>query len=257
MRGDRALPHPSCRHAHSRSRWRPRRNRWLRTSRQRGPRSDRNTVPISAGRSCRISWLDRGCVRYPCELAFDADPLLPGECAFPVPTRRAPGGRLPPVRAPLLSTEPARVPLLALYQLVSRQLRRLCLAGRRGGLRRRRAGNDKEEYYETLCAHGRRDRRRSRARGRRRRMPLRRTSGLTARPAFFACSAARLLRAAPAPSRERVDFPTRTSLGGPPASTGALAPGPPAARAQRKGAEPQGASALKTGGLRPAVRVNT
>ena len=33
---------------------------------------------------------DRTCVRYPCEIRFDATPLLPGEFAHPVPKGREP-----------------------------------------------------------------------------------------------------------------------------------------------------------------------
>src|SRR5215471_14415406 len=61
---------------------------------------------------------DRSCVRYPCEIVFDAAPLQPGEFAHPVARGDRPEeGFLMHVH-PFYMTQLDQVPLLVLYQLV-------------------------------------------------------------------------------------------------------------------------------------------
>jgi hypothetical protein len=73
----------------------------------------------------RIGWhelqrilADRTCVRYPCEIIFDARPLQPGEFAHPVPKGDRPEDGFAMHVHPLFMAQLDQVPLLALYQLV-------------------------------------------------------------------------------------------------------------------------------------------
>jgi hypothetical protein len=61
---------------------------------------------------------DRSCVRYPCEIVFDAGPLQPGEVAHPVPKGDRPEDGYALHVHPLFMTQLDQVPALALYQLV-------------------------------------------------------------------------------------------------------------------------------------------
>ncbi len=96
--------------------------------------------------------LDRGFVRYPCALAFDADPLLPGECAFPLPLGGRPEDGFRLCVHPFFATEPARVPLLALYQLVSVNYGAFASPEDAEAFGAAALGMTRDEYYETLCA---------------------------------------------------------------------------------------------------------
>jgi len=61
---------------------------------------------------------DRACVRYPCQIAFDAAPLQPGECAYPKPKGDKPEDGFVIYIHPLFLTRLDRAAHLALYQLV-------------------------------------------------------------------------------------------------------------------------------------------
>ena len=61
---------------------------------------------------------DRTCVRYPCEIVFDAAQLEPGECAHPVPKGAQPEEGFKNYVHPFFATQLPRVPYLVLYQLV-------------------------------------------------------------------------------------------------------------------------------------------
>ena len=61
---------------------------------------------------------DRACVRYPCQIIFDAAPLQPGEFAHPVAKGDHPDDGFTLFVHPHYAANPDRVPLLALYQLV-------------------------------------------------------------------------------------------------------------------------------------------
>jgi hypothetical protein len=61
---------------------------------------------------------DRACVRYPCEIAFDAGPLNPGEFAHPVAKGERPEDGFILYVHPLFMTQLPQVPHLVLYQLV-------------------------------------------------------------------------------------------------------------------------------------------
>lgn len=61
---------------------------------------------------------DRSCVRYPCDLAFDAAPLQPGEFAHPVAKGDKPEDGFTMHVHPIFMTQLDQVPLIVLYQLV-------------------------------------------------------------------------------------------------------------------------------------------
>src|SRR3954467_13482326 len=62
---------------------------------------------------------DRTQVRYPCEIAFDAAALLPGELAHALPKSENPEEGFTICVNPLFALELERVPFVVLYQLVA------------------------------------------------------------------------------------------------------------------------------------------
>lgn len=95
---------------------------------------------------------DRECVRYPCELAFDAGPLLPDECAFPVPLGDRPEDGFRLCVHPYFSVDPSRVPLLALYQLVAVNYGVFASPDDAEIFGCAVLGMPREEYYAALCS---------------------------------------------------------------------------------------------------------
>ena len=61
---------------------------------------------------------DRSCVRYPCEIVFDAGPLQPGELAYPRPNGERPDAGFTLYVNPLMMMRLEQVPQVVLYQLV-------------------------------------------------------------------------------------------------------------------------------------------
>jgi hypothetical protein len=61
---------------------------------------------------------DSACVRYPCQIKFDAAPLQPGEFAHPVAQGDRPEDGFVMHVHPFFMTQLEQVPLLVLYQLV-------------------------------------------------------------------------------------------------------------------------------------------
>ena len=73
----------------------------------------------------RIGWKellrileDRACVRYPCEIVFDAAPLKEGELAHPIAKGERPEDGFTMFVHPIFMTQLSQVPCLVLYQLV-------------------------------------------------------------------------------------------------------------------------------------------
>lgn len=95
---------------------------------------------------------DRECVRYPCTLAFDAEPLLPDECAYPVPLGERPEDGFRLCVHPYFSVDPSRVPLLALYQVVAVNYGAFASPDDAETFGAAVLGMPREEYYEALCA---------------------------------------------------------------------------------------------------------
>jgi hypothetical protein len=114
---------------------------------------------INAKYGPRIGWsqlslilADRECVRYPCELAFDAEPLKAGECAYPAEKGERPEDGFRLCVHPYFAVQPDRVPLLALYQLVAVNYGAFASPDDAEAFGAAALGMAKEAYYEELCA---------------------------------------------------------------------------------------------------------
>jgi hypothetical protein len=115
-------------------------------------------VEIFAKYGPRIGWKelqlilrDRECVRYPCEIAFDAAPLLDGEFAHPVPKSERPEDGFTMFVHPLFMTQLERVPHLVLYQIVLVNYGEFASPEDAEIFGASALGISKDEYYETLC----------------------------------------------------------------------------------------------------------
>lgn len=95
---------------------------------------------------------DRDFVRYPCQLAFDAGPLQPGELAYPRPKGRLPEDGFTLCVHPHFALDPSRVPLLALYQLVAVNYGAFASPDDAESFGAAALGLGREEYYRKLCA---------------------------------------------------------------------------------------------------------
>ena len=95
---------------------------------------------------------DRECVRYPCELIFDAALLLEGEPAHAAPKGERPEDGFNLVVHPFFSLEPDRVPFLALYQLVVVNYGVFASPDDAEVFGSAALGIPQEDYYTTLCA---------------------------------------------------------------------------------------------------------
>lgn len=94
---------------------------------------------------------DRDCTPFPCEIRFDAGPLLPGEFGHPIPkgTTRDQGYII--YLHPLYATQLARVPYLVLHQLVLINYGDSATADDAETFGSLALGLSKEEYYRALC----------------------------------------------------------------------------------------------------------
>jgi len=95
---------------------------------------------------------DHDCVRYPCELAFDSGPLLPDECAYPEQKGERPEDGFRLCVHPYFSADPARVPVLALYQLVAINYGSFASPEDAEVFGAEALGMAREDYYRALCA---------------------------------------------------------------------------------------------------------
>ena len=107
----------------------------------------------------RIGWSqlrrileDRTCVRYPCEITFDAAPLQEGEFAHPVAQGARPEEGFVIYVHPLFMTRLEQVPLLVLYQLVLVNYGAFATPEDAETFGAAATGLPKDEYYTTLCA---------------------------------------------------------------------------------------------------------
>lgn len=94
---------------------------------------------------------DQTAVRYPCELAFDACPLQPGEMAHPVPNGENPEAGFRMCVHPCFMTRMEYVPYIVLYQLVLVNYGDFASADDAETFGAAALGLGKEEYYQTLC----------------------------------------------------------------------------------------------------------
>ncbi len=99
---------------------------------------------------CRILE-DRACVRYPCEIKFDAGPLLPGEVAHPLPNGESPEDGFTICVHPLFMIRLDQVPHLVLYQLVLVNYGEFASPEDAETFGASALGISREEYYRTLC----------------------------------------------------------------------------------------------------------
>jgi hypothetical protein len=106
----------------------------------------------------RIGWTqlqqilaDRSCVRYPCEIVFDAAPLQAGEFAHPVAKSGQPEDGFSMYVHPLFMTQLEQVPMLVLYQLVLVNYGAFAGPDDAETFGAAALGLSKDEYYETLC----------------------------------------------------------------------------------------------------------
>jgi hypothetical protein len=94
---------------------------------------------------------DRACVRYSCEIVFDANPLEPGEFAHPVTKGERPEDGFTMHVHPLFMTQLDCVPGLVLYQLVLVNYGEFASADDAETFGAAALGISRDEYYATLC----------------------------------------------------------------------------------------------------------
>lgn len=94
---------------------------------------------------------DRACVRYPCEIVFDAGPLQAGEFAHPVARGDRPEDGFFMHVHPYFATQPERVPCLALYQLVLVNYGEFASADDAETFGASVLGLSRDDYYAVLC----------------------------------------------------------------------------------------------------------
>jgi hypothetical protein len=94
---------------------------------------------------------DRAYVRYPCEIRFDAEPLLPGESAHPVAKGERPEEGFTLCVHPIYATQLPQVPYLALYQVVLVNYGEFASADDAETFGSHVLGLDRDVYYRALC----------------------------------------------------------------------------------------------------------
>ena len=106
----------------------------------------------------RIGWSelgqllkDREQVRYPCEIAFDAGPLEPGELVYPKPRGERPEDGFTIYVRPVFLGRLADVPALVLYQLVVVNYGEFAAPADAETFGAAALGMDEEDYYQLLC----------------------------------------------------------------------------------------------------------
>jgi hypothetical protein len=94
---------------------------------------------------------DRSCVRYPCEIVFDAAGLQPGEFAHPIAKGELPEAGFTIFVHPLLLLQLERVPSLVLYQLVLVNYGDFASSDDAETFGANALGLSKDDYYRALC----------------------------------------------------------------------------------------------------------
>ena len=94
---------------------------------------------------------DRALVRYPCEIRFEAEPLLPGEFAHPVAKGTDPQAGVTIYVHPFYANQLRHVPLLVLYQLALINYGESATAEDAETFGSLALGLSREDYYEALC----------------------------------------------------------------------------------------------------------
>jgi len=106
----------------------------------------------------RIGWTqllqvleDRTCVRYPCEVVFDAAPFETGEFAHPVAKGQRPEDGFTMYVHPFFMMQLEQVPPLVLYQLVLVNYGAFAASGDAEAFGAAALGISRDEYYNILC----------------------------------------------------------------------------------------------------------
>jgi len=94
---------------------------------------------------------DRAVVRYPCEIAFDAQTLLDGEFAHPVMKGQNPNDGFTLYVHPFFMTQLDQIAYLVLYQLVVVNYGEFASPADAETFGANALGLSNEEYYSTLC----------------------------------------------------------------------------------------------------------
>ena len=94
---------------------------------------------------------DRTCVPYPCEVQFEAGPLLPGEFAHALPKGQTPAEGYTIYVHPLYLSQLSRVPFLVLPQLVMVHHGQRVTAEDAELFGATALGMSKEDYFQALC----------------------------------------------------------------------------------------------------------
>jgi hypothetical protein len=95
---------------------------------------------------------DRAFCRYPCQIIFDASPLLPGEFAHPLQRGERPEDGFVMHVHPVFMTQLQQVPHLVLYQLVLVNYGEFASADDAETFGAAALGIPREDYYNILCA---------------------------------------------------------------------------------------------------------
>ena len=94
---------------------------------------------------------DRSLVRFPCEVRFDAEPLLAGEFAHTLPKGSQAEDGFTIYVHPCYADQLARVPYIVLYQIVLINYGSMVTADDAETFGSRALGLTKDQYYSVLC----------------------------------------------------------------------------------------------------------
>ena len=108
--------------------------------------------PVIGWSELKLILADRACVRYPCELEFNAEPLQPGEFAHPVPNGEHPEEGFKLYVQPLFMTQLSALPFLVFYQLVAVNYGEFASGDDAIAFAAAALGLSPDDYYQQLCA---------------------------------------------------------------------------------------------------------
>lgn len=94
---------------------------------------------------------DRAYVRYPVDIVFEAEPLLPGEFAHPVQKGERPEEGFTMAVHPIFMMQLDRVPALVLYQLVAVNYGEFASSDEAETFGAAALGVTRDEYYAMIC----------------------------------------------------------------------------------------------------------
>jgi hypothetical protein len=94
---------------------------------------------------------DPVCVRYPCEIRFEAEPLRAGEFAHPVAQGERPEDGFIIFVHPAYAAQPDQVPFLVLYQLVLVNYGQFASPDDAETFGCHALGLAKDDYYQAVC----------------------------------------------------------------------------------------------------------